>query len=191
MGTIGTSTTKLIASIIDPSIELADTQMITYVDPLFIVEERQKENNAINNFYTGDIAIAFTSSPILGTRVTTSSISTFDKLINTLESYKSLEEDWDGYGGVTPSIEVVDTAINLIFKIKRDDLPTPKPMISSSGNVGLYWNGKDSYVEVGIDGDNSYYTYISEGDKYAGQDNNMLDEPLPDNLTRVLQKLSA
>ncbi len=189
MTILGSTVTKLMISMTDPSYELMDNQMGSCIDPFPITQEIKKENTSINESYIVDIK---TSEFILGTFETTAStISSFEKLINTLESYKSLEEDWDGYGGITPSIEVVDTAIALIFKMKRDDLATPKPMISGSGNVGLYWNGKDAYIEIGIDGTNSYYTYISEGDKYEGQENNMLDQPLPDNLTRALEKLSA
>ena len=191
MGTTGIATTKLIASLIAPSTELLDANMITSVSSFPIVEEFMKVDDTANHLYTKDIKTISSSKLFIGNFETTSTISEFDKVINTLESYKFLEEDWDGYGGVTPSTEIVDTAINLIFKIKREDVPTPKPMVSSSGNIGLYWNGKASYIEIGIDDTNSYYTYISEGDKYAGQENNLLDEPLPNNLTSALENLSA
>ena len=191
MGTVGLATTKIIASIIEPSDELIETNMPTYVNTSPIVEEVVKLDDLANYLYIKDIKIISASTSFIGNFETLSTIFPLDRLIKTLESYKSLEEDWDGYGGMTPSTEVVDTAINLVYKIKRDDLPTPKPMVSGLGNVGLYWDGKNSYVEVGIDGVDSYYTYMSRGKTYGGEDKNMLKEPFPDALVKALKNLSV
>jgi len=43
----------------------------------------------------------------------------YTALTKTLKSYISLEEDWDGYGGIAPDETIVSTAITLLGELKN------------------------------------------------------------------------
>jgi hypothetical protein len=76
-----------------------------------------------------------------------------NKIINTLKSYLELEDNWDSYGGIAPTKEVVEISIDFIKKINNKNNVLPTPMVSGSGEVGLYWDNSlsDIYIEVGFE----------------------------------------
>lgn len=96
----------------------------------------------------------------------------FSKISREINSYSSLREDWDGYGGIVPSSDVIALSLNFLSIINSKHLPLPKPMISGDGAVSLYWEDKEAsiYIEVAFDESNSYSYIIKNSDDMVGED---------------------
>lgn len=88
----------------------------------------------------------------------------YRKLFDKLRSYLELEEDWNGYGAVVPNSTVVNTAVEFAERLKENELRVPKPMLSSSGEVGLYYEKKDSFVNISFKEKGSF-SYFATDDK--------------------------
>lgn len=71
--------------------------------------------------------------------------------VKTLESYKELNPNWDGYDAIKPNPIIIDRAISFLVALKCYNVELPKPMIAGSGEVGLYWRLDKTYIEVGFD----------------------------------------
>jgi hypothetical protein len=96
----------------------------------------------------------------------------FNKISKEINSYSSLREDWDGYGGTAPTNDVIALSLNFLSIINSNHLPLPKPMVSGDGAVSLYWEDKEAsiYVEVAFDESNSYSYIIKNSEDMAGED---------------------
>lgn len=71
-------------------------------------------------------------------------------LIKRLEAWSTLSDGWDGERSKTPAPEAIQLATHLI-DLLPSDRPLPKPMMSSEGVIGLYWDLADRYVDVEIE----------------------------------------
>lgn len=113
-----------------------------------------------------------------------------DKLIGQLYEYLNLKTDWDGYGGVAPTKKIVNDAIQLV-KTLPQFIPLPEPMLAGSGVVGLYWDDKGIYAEIGFEGDGTFWCYAedSEGNE-TGEDVIDLGEELPLEFLKMLKSLA-
>lgn len=78
-----------------------------------------------------------------------------------LDSYALLENDWDGEGSIAPDLEILLRAKQLL-EFVPGGLPFPKPMLSSSGEVGLYWRKGDVFADVVFDDDGSFSLFIKD-----------------------------
>ena len=93
----------------------------------------------------------------------------YDNLKTQLNNFLSLSNDWDGYGGMSPSLDIVITSCQILDKIAKLELELPKIMITSSGEIGFYWKTKQHYLEIFIEQKNSF-SYL-----YDGIDNTISD----------------
>jgi len=111
------------------------------------------------------------------------------KIERELESYLQLEDGWDGYGGEAPSKDSVFAAIGFLKKVKESGYKLPKPMVSGDGEVGLYWDYADCYIDVGFEelGEMTFYAKDSYGE--WGEDH-PLSVGIPHHLREVLIRLS-
>jgi hypothetical protein len=77
---------------------------------------------------------------------------------NELDTYRYLENGWDGEDSLKPSDESITRAKVFLDKLPSG-LPTPKPMISKKGEIGFYWNNESFYADLHLETDNkvSYY----------------------------------
>jgi len=83
--------------------------------------------------------------------------------------YQSLPDDWDGYGGKAASIEAVMDSVRFLLRFPST-FPLPKPMISGSGVIDLYWEGNGCYASIDFDG-SGHYCYIADStDEENGED---------------------
>ena len=81
------------------------------------------------------------------------------KLIGKLHSYsENLEPGWDGYEGIVPSKESSLDAIKLYEKLEQYKIPF-HPQVSSEGEVGLYYEGSDLFIDFSFLGDGQYSVY--------------------------------
>ncbi|WP_290873394.1 hypothetical protein [Aquabacterium sp.] len=87
------------------------------------------------------------------------SVSHREMLKREVGAYSDLTDGWNGPGTMPPPHEILDVALNMIDAIPAR-LPLPRPMISASGEIGLYWDLAGGYAEVGFD-PNGEVTFFS------------------------------
>jgi len=113
----------------------------------------------------------------------------YQKIYEELFSYKELQNNWDGYGGIRPADEIISTTKNFIDILKDSNIINPKIMVSSIGEIGLFWKNNNSYIEIDFD-ENGYFTYFYNLDnKIYGEDDIALSQNIPDKLLQVLKNL--
>ncbi len=109
-------------------------------------------------------------------------------LINKLNSYLSLPDDWDGYDGVAPSKQTVDDAIRLLHLLPNR-ISIPKAMLGNLGTVGYYWEKENLYAEICFDGDQTFWYYAKDKDIERGEDDVSLNSnTLPVELILFLEQ---
>jgi len=81
-----------------------------------------------------------------------------------LDEYAQLADDWDGDGALRPSPLSIASAKKLLEWLPAG-VALPKPMISASGEIGLYWHSDNAFIDAVIseDGDFSLFGKF-EGD---------------------------
>lgn len=116
-------------------------------------------------------------------------ISPSARLIGKLTSYLELDDGWDGYSGERPSEVAVTDAIQFIQKL-RTGLKSAIPMVSSDGEVGLFWKDQENYIDIGFYGDGLYslYAKLSNGDELLLDDVD-INEEINDQLSDALRAL--
>lgn len=62
-------------------------------------------------------------------------------------TYAEFGDGWNGDGTFGPSIDAIKTALEFIHAIPSR-LPLPRPMLSSNGEIGLYWGFDGGYAEA-------------------------------------------
>lgn len=117
----------------------------------------------IPNDASGEIAAPSTSSVIvagqLGPKTTVSPREWLK-----LETAEYLESSGAARGRLIPTTMAVNTALSFIDAIPAR-LPLPRPMLSSSGELGLYWDLPLGYAEASFESDGSvvFFSRTDEG----------------------------
>lgn len=73
--------------------------------------------------------------------------SQINRIISTLESYRTLGNGWGGEESLMPSGASIDAAIQFIRSMPAG-IELPSPMISYEGQIGLYWSSTTGYVSL-------------------------------------------
>lgn len=76
-----------------------------------------------------------------------------------LHSYGGYEANWDGDGAVAPQRAHIGSAVALLEKIPSG-YPLPKPMLSASGEVGLYWDHPAVFADIAFE-DNEKFSLFT------------------------------
>lgn len=77
-------------------------------------------------------------------------VSPREHLKQEVSEYSRLGHDWSGTGVTPPSRAAIDATLQFIDLIPAR-LPLPRPMISSWGEIGLYWDFVAGYAETSFD----------------------------------------
>ena len=113
-----------------------------------------------------------------------------DKLIQQLNDYLNLKENWDAYNGVAPRVKTINDAIKFVKSLPKK-IPLPEPMIAGSGTVGLYWDSQGIYAEIGFEGDGTFWCYGEDNQgNEAGEDRVDLGDKLPADFLKMLKTLA-
>lgn len=104
------------------------------------------------------------------------------KLIN----YMSLDENWDGYGGVAPNSKVIHSALKFLTRLKKDFFVLPQPMLAGSGEVGFYWDINECHAEVVFENEGVFSFLLMNKEMVYGEDDYSLELRLPDMLRNFL-----
>jgi len=71
-------------------------------------------------------------------------------VVRALEPIRRLRDDWDGLGAAAPSVELVDSAIELAGTLGRSDQPAPTTVAPTpAGTILFTWDGTE-YFEIEI-----------------------------------------
>lgn len=83
-----------------------------------------------------------------------------------LEMYRELTDGWDGQNSRAPVSVDIMNAQGIVAKLPPG-LPIPKPMLSTTGVVGLYWDLKNIFADIELepDGRFSLFTRRKSGDR--------------------------
>ena len=120
-----------------------------------------------------------------------------EKLKQELRSYPELGVNWDGYGAKSPSQEAVNDALRFLDCCPMD-IPPPHVSIWSEGDIGVYWDNRQSDVDVKVVfvGDGTYRYFAAHGkagsevEKYMDEDVDV-SSAWPDEILSVLRKQSG
>lgn len=98
-------------------------------------------------------------------------------ILDTLDEYLLLQENWDGYDCCKPNLKIIENARKFILELAQNIDILPKPMISSYGPVGFYFkNGDNRYIEIEIE-ENSYSYFVdTDISGLFGKDDLLLNE---------------
>ncbi len=156
-----------------------------------VIEEKLETTTGNQRTYIDNIAIESQSKMLIDISKNNTMNLLYRDLGAAIEQYKSLEEDWDGYGAAAPTREIIDAAIELVRKLKIKNFKAPKPMLSGSGELGLYWKNNSVYIEISIDEPRNYSLYIEEGTSYNGKADISISDRLPEELRVALDKFNT
>jgi len=113
------------------------------------------------------------------------------KLHSLINSYEQLPNDWDGYNGIAPERSTIKATIAFLNVLMHQSIQTPKSMLSGSGEISLYWDTEDTYIEIGFE-DGAHYTYFVDKDGEGfGEDDYPLSESVPTSLLKIIKTLSV
>lgn len=93
-----------------------------------------------------------------------------------VKSYARLPEGWDGPGSVQANSTSLTAALAFV-EILPGGLPLPRPMVSSSGEVGFYWDLERGFADISFEanGSASFFSRTHEGQE-AFQDGLKVNE---------------
>ena len=83
------------------------------------------------------------------------------KVAERLALMHHLDPDWDGYGAQAPSKESVDEAADFLIRWCTR-FAAPSPMVSSDGQVGLFWQADGVYIDLRFLGEGRV-AYLAKG----------------------------
>ena len=93
----------------------------------------------------------------------------YQRLVNQVQSYSQLQIGWDGYQGKPAKIRSQSDAL-LFLAVVSKTFPIPRAMLSSDGEISLYWESERNYAEIDFPGDGTYYYFCETPDFYAEED---------------------
>lgn len=100
---------------------------------------------------------AATASPSYAS--TDNAINRIDWLRSELLTYKSLQAGWDGEDSAPAHLAHIDAAAAILDWLPAG-IPLPKPMLSSDGEVGLYWRNSNFLADAVIEDDAHFSLFI-------------------------------
>lgn len=112
-------------------------------------------------------------------------------IINTLNGYLTLDNNWDGYKGIPPKKCTVDNAIFFLSGLEDIKKLNTKIMLSSYGNVGLYWRNKilNIYVEIEFENtETNEFNYLIINNKQTFGDEDICINSIPSILKEYINK---
>ena len=105
-----------------------------------------------------------------------------------LKDYSLLDDGWDGPESKAASVQAIGMALQFVDKLPSG-IPLPKPMLSSDGEVGLYWDVEAIYADVGFEEDDRLSIFVR--DRRDEDRETFVELRLPDLRTEQLKAILA
>lgn len=112
-------------------------------------------------------------------------------LIDGLRQYEQLANGWDGgIDDIAPSRAAIDEAIQFVENLPPF-IALPEPMVSSDGEVGLFWHSGGLYLDIGFRGcgECSYFGKTDQA-RLKGRSAISSTNPIPSDLLDFFVALS-
>lgn len=113
----------------------------------------------------------------------------YNKLFSEVEEYKTLGDKWDGYSGIQPSDEIIETTKEFLSILKQNNIIKPDIFPSPKGEIGIFWRKDNKYIEVDFvkKGYLSFF-YDFNNDLY-GEVDFPINDGIPEKLHKALSNL--
>ncbi|MBD2281158.1 hypothetical protein [Aphanizomenon flos-aquae] len=113
------------------------------------------------------------------------------ELVAKIRNYLSLPDDWDGYQGIAPKSKTIEETISVVKRLHDYHISLPKPMVSGTGIVGLFWEKDNIYIEICFEGDGTFWYYGKDGNLEIGEESVSLKQEaeFPRNLINLIAKI--
>lgn|GEM_PF-5208561 len=87
-------------------------------------------------------------------------------IVAEIQKYASFADDWDGEGSCAPYIASISASLNFL-EMLPGGLPLPKPMVSSDGEIGFYWDLAQGFADISFDerGAASFFSRTHRGEE--------------------------
>lgn len=76
-----------------------------------------------------------------------------------LDMYAELNDGWDGSNSRAPTAADIRKVRDVVAQLPPG-LPIPKPMLSATGVVGVYWDTKSVFADIELDADGHLSLFI-------------------------------
>ncbi|MBL0686560.1 MAG: hypothetical protein JJV95_03575 [Sulfurospirillum sp.] len=100
----------------------------------------------------------------------------YSKLHEELATYKELKNNWDGYNGIRPIDEIIETAKSFLNILESKNIIHPNIMVSGEGEIGLFWKKKNHYIEIDFDLENHFSYFYKLDKEIYGEDDISFEE---------------
>ena len=77
-----------------------------------------------------------------------------------VQSWQSLPVDWDGDGGIPPSVATVNQSRVLLSTLQQSDAPLPKLGVAGDGEIELKWEKGDGFASISFLDDGHLVAYV-------------------------------
>jgi predicted small secreted protein len=113
----------------------------------------------------------------------------YSDLYNELSTYSDLNKNWDGYNGIRPSDDIIETVKLFLNILKNNKIHHPRIMLSGSGEVALFWKNNKNYIEIDFDLKNKLSFFYELDTDIYGEDDVVISGLIPQKLNYSLSKL--
>jgi hypothetical protein len=90
----------------------------------------------------------------------------FGPVVERTAELLALDPNWDSYGAAPVQPRAVESALDLLLKVMKDDTPRPAVVPANTGGVQLEWHSAilDLEVEIAVDGTTTVFYQDYERD---------------------------
>jgi hypothetical protein len=111
------------------------------------------------------------------------------RLYSVLSSYERLGYDWDGYGGEPANHCSMVDAIEFLQLLPLSS-EVPIPMLAGDGEISLFWEARDNYLEASFPGDGTFHYIFNSGvERFASLDLSLNETKLGSEFFPYLRKV--
>lgn len=111
--------------------------------------------------------------------------SEYRKIRGRILSFKNLNEDWDGYGGVVPSDDIIQNSLVLLELFEDLSVNNARVMLSGDGEISFFWKKNGYYSELTIEDANVFSYFVKNETEMFDFE----DQPIPNNFEDLQDKI--
>ena len=96
-------------------------------------------------------------------QITSSADLALKRFAQSLASFVSLTDGWNGPYTFAPTSMSIFVAMNTCLRLIELGLPEPTPKILSDGTLGVFWTSKESYAAIDFEDDGEHVWTVTNG----------------------------